>query len=256
MALFIIGIGLNDEKDITVRGLELVKQADLVFLESYTSIMQVPTERLAAFYGKQVQPATRDLIENAAEGMIIAPAMAKNVVVLVPGDVTSATTHLDIIGRAQAHGIPVTVVHNTSIMTVIADTGLSLYKFGKTTSIPYPAPNFQPETYYDVMLDNKSIGAHTLMLLDLRPDIGKFMTVNDALVQLMGISARRKKKGFDEDTLVVGCARLGTPTAHIACGPAKKLFAHNFGPPPHCLIVPGPLHFTEEEALSSFGMSR
>jgi diphthine synthase len=249
MALSIIGIGLNDEKDITVRGLELVKQADLVFLENYTSVMQVPVGRLAGFYGKEVKLASRDIIESGAEDWIIGPALAKEVVVLVPGDVTSATTHLDLISRAQRHGVPVTIIHNTSIMTAVADTGLSLYKFGKTTSIPYPQPGFNPETFYDVMLENRSIGAHTLMLLDLRPDLGKFMTVNEALVQLLGISAKRKKKGLDEDTMVVGCARLGTPTAHLAYGQVKRLFAHNFGPPPHCLIVPGPLHFTEEEAL-------
>jgi diphthine synthase len=38
MVLYLIGLGLGDAKDITVRGLEIVRQCDLVFLESYTSI--------------------------------------------------------------------------------------------------------------------------------------------------------------------------------------------------------------------------
>ena len=248
--LSIIGIGLNDEKDITVKGLDLIKTADLVFLESYTSIMQVSTDRLAQFYGKTIELADRAVVENEAEEKNLKPAMHKHVVVLVPGDPTSATTHTDLVSRAQQHGIPVTVVHNTSIMTVIADTGLSLYKFGKTTSVPYPSPGFNPETFFDVIVQNVSIGAHTLLLLDLRPNEHKFMTVNEALVQLMGVSARRKSN-LDENTKVIGCARLGTPNAHIVYGPIKKLFGHDFGPAPHCLIVPGPLHFTEEDALKS-----
>ena len=34
--LYIIGIGLSDEKDITVKGLEAVKKSDEIFLETYT----------------------------------------------------------------------------------------------------------------------------------------------------------------------------------------------------------------------------
>lgn len=37
--LYIIGLGLNDEKDITVKGLEAIQKCDAVFLEAYTSIL-------------------------------------------------------------------------------------------------------------------------------------------------------------------------------------------------------------------------
>lgn len=36
---YIIGVGLGDVKDITVRGLEIVRKAKRVYLESYTSIL-------------------------------------------------------------------------------------------------------------------------------------------------------------------------------------------------------------------------
>lgn len=39
MVLFIIGLGLGDEKDITVRALEAVRKCEFVFLEYYTSIL-------------------------------------------------------------------------------------------------------------------------------------------------------------------------------------------------------------------------
>ena len=45
--LYFIGLGLGDEKDISVRGLEIVKKCKLVFLEKYTSILQVDAKRCA-----------------------------------------------------------------------------------------------------------------------------------------------------------------------------------------------------------------
>lgn len=39
--LYLIGLGLSDEADITVRGLAIVKKATRVYLEAYTSILLV-----------------------------------------------------------------------------------------------------------------------------------------------------------------------------------------------------------------------
>lgn len=44
--LYLIGLGLSDEKDITVRGLEVVRSAARVYLEAYTSILLVDKEIL------------------------------------------------------------------------------------------------------------------------------------------------------------------------------------------------------------------
>ena len=49
--LYVVGLGLGDEKDITVNGLEAVKKCERVYLEAYTSILGVPKERLEALYG-------------------------------------------------------------------------------------------------------------------------------------------------------------------------------------------------------------
>ena len=46
--LYLIGLGLGDAKDITVKGLEIVKSAKQVFLESYTSILSVGKESLVS----------------------------------------------------------------------------------------------------------------------------------------------------------------------------------------------------------------
>ena len=39
--LYLVGLGLGDAKDITVKGLEIVQDADFVFLEGYTSVLCV-----------------------------------------------------------------------------------------------------------------------------------------------------------------------------------------------------------------------
>ncbi len=39
--LYLIGLGLSDETDITVKGLAIVRSAARVYLEAYTSILLV-----------------------------------------------------------------------------------------------------------------------------------------------------------------------------------------------------------------------
>lgn len=46
MPLFFIGLGLGDERDITVRGLEAVKGCQRVFLDAYTSVLGVDKSKL------------------------------------------------------------------------------------------------------------------------------------------------------------------------------------------------------------------
>lgn len=47
--LYMIGLGLADETDITVKGLNIVKAAERVYLEAYTSILLVDKEKLVWF---------------------------------------------------------------------------------------------------------------------------------------------------------------------------------------------------------------
>lgn len=46
--LYLVGLGLGDAKDITVKGLEIVRAAHTVFLESYTSILSVDKAALVS----------------------------------------------------------------------------------------------------------------------------------------------------------------------------------------------------------------
>lgn len=248
MTLYIIGIGLSTEKDITVKGLELVKKCDKVYLENYTSLLQCSIQDLEKFYGKKVILADRTASEQG-DIKIIEEAKKKNVAFLVVGDPFSATTHIELFKLAKEKKVPVQVVHNASILTAVGITGLQLYKFGRVTSIPFIEDHPQLETPYNVLKENQEQGLHTLFLLDLKPDQKKFMTVNQALEILEKIESRKKENLVKKDTLVIGCARLGSEDAMIIAGLLEKVKKQEFGKAPHCVIFPGKMHFIEKEFL-------
>ena len=248
MTLYLIGLGLADEKDITVKGLEAIKSCQKIYLENYTSLLQCSKEDLEKFYGKKITLATREISEQGAE-KIVEEAKESNVAFLVIGDALAATTHIELFRLAKEKEIQVKVIHNTSILTVIGVTGLQLYKFGKITSIPFPEKVPGIEAHYNIIKDNKRRGLHTLCLLDIEAEQNKFMTIKEALNILEKIEKKRKENILTPDTLVIGCARLGSDSADIKSGPLDKIKEFSFGPPPHCLIIPGELHFLEEEVV-------
>ncbi|MBT6995438.1 diphthine synthase [Candidatus Woesearchaeota archaeon] len=242
MALFMIGIGLNDEKDITVKGLELVKSADIVYLESYTSTLNVPISNLEEFYGKKVILADREIVENGVD-KILEEASSKNVAFLVIGDVFSATTHAGMLMDAKEKGVSVEIVHNTSILNVVTETGLFLYQFGKITSIPFNYSDVKVPV--DVFNDNYEKGYHTLFLFDLNPSEKKFLKVSEVSKYLI-------LKGISGDLICVGCARMGGVDQEIKVSKLKDFVDFRFEKTPQCLIIPGKMHFLEEEFLERF----
>jgi len=134
--LYIIGLGLGDEKDITVKGMEAIQKSELIFLESYTSMLGVSKEKLEEYYGKEIIEADREKVEQFSDD-IIEHAKTKVVAFLVVGDPFGATTHIDFILRARSKNVKVEVIHNASIMNAIGCTGLYLYNFGRTISIVF-----------------------------------------------------------------------------------------------------------------------
>src|SRR3989344_5287994 len=184
MTLNLIGIGLSTEKDITVKGLEIVKKCDKVYLENYTSLLQCFFSDLEKFYGKKIILADRATAEQKDEE-IVKEAKNKEIAFLIVGDPFSATTHIELFKLAKEKKVPVQVIHNASVLTAVGITGLQLYKFGKVTSIPFLEDHPNLETPYNVLKENQQQGLHTLFLLDLKPDQQKFMTVNQALEILL-----------------------------------------------------------------------
>jgi len=251
MTLYLIGIGLNDEKDISIKGLEIVKKADFIYLENYTSKLNIPINYLEKLYNKKIILADRELVEVNAEKTILQQAKTKEVAFLVVGDVFSATTHMDLYFRAKKMAVKTLVVHNASVLTAVGITGLQLYKFGKTTSIPFENQNI--EVPYDVLKSNQKNNLHTLFILDLKPNSNDSLPVTDAIRYLLKVELKRGERIFTDNTSCIGCTKLGSLDQIIRAGKAKELLRYNFKNGMHCLIVPAnKLHFMEEEALNLY----
>jgi diphthine synthase len=249
MTLYLIGLGLSTEKDITLRGLELIKTCDIIYLENYTSLLQTSLESLEQQYQKKIILADRKTAEQLDE-KIVEEAKTMNVAFLIIGDPVAATTHIELFKLAKEKNINVQIIHNASILTAIGTTGLQLYKFGKITSIPFIEDVPLLETPYLIYRENNLLNTHTLFLLDLKPEQKKFMTINKALEILESIEKKKQENIIKKDTLVIGCARLGCENYLIKAGPLEKIKQFDFGLPPYCLIIPAKnLHFIEKEML-------
>uniref|UniRef100_A0A8C5K6G5 diphthine methyl ester synthase n=1 Tax=Jaculus jaculus TaxID=51337 RepID=A0A8C5K6G5_JACJA len=123
--LYLIGLGLGDAKDITVKGLDVVRGCSRVYLEAYTSVLTVGKEALEEFYGRSLILADREEVEQEAD-TILKGADVSDVAFLVVGDPFGATTHSDLILRATKLGIPYRVIHNASIMNAVGCCGLQV----------------------------------------------------------------------------------------------------------------------------------
>ncbi|MBI2041071.1 MAG: diphthine synthase [DPANN group archaeon] len=242
--LYLIGLGL-DWKDLSLKALEALHKCDDAYIESYTSLSNYTILQLEKLIGKKIKVLDRKKTEE--EMPYLKFAHIKDTAVLIHGDPLSATTHFEILAEAKKKKIETTVIHAPSVFTAIAETGLSLYRFGKVASIPILEKNFQPESFFDILKENLSIGAHTLFLLDLRPDENRFLQIKDAIKVLTEINVKRNENVFTENTFVIACARLGTTTSLIKSGTAAEIAKINFGESPYCLIVPARLNHKEEE---------
>jgi diphthine synthase len=242
--LTFVGLGLYDEKDITVKGLDAIRAADTVFAEFYTSPLGGKTVgKMEERYGKQIVLLDRSDIEEHAEENILKLAKHQNVVLLSGGDAMIATTHVDLRLRAIDRGIETRVIHAPSISSAVAGLcGLQNYKFGKSTTVSPPYKEVISEVPYETVRANKERGLHTLLYLDLS------MRISDALKLLEAVEEKRDEEMLKK-SVFVGIARAGSDMPVVKADYLEALKRYDFGALPHVLVVAGELHFLEKEAL-------
>ncbi|XP_013135667.1 PREDICTED: diphthine methyl ester synthase [Papilio polytes] len=264
---YLIGLGLGDAKDITVRGLEIIKKCDKVLLEGYTSILTVGKEALEEYYGRPLILADRELCESNIDETL-KEAKLKDIALLVVGDPLGATTHTDMLLRAKQFGVESQIIHNASIMNAVSCCGLQLYSFGETISIPFWTDSWKPDSFFEKILENYSRNLHTLCLLDIKVKEPteesltkkvrqymdpKFMTVRDAAKQLVQIVDNKPETGITRESLAVGLSRVGAPDQRIAVMSLEKMLHLDLGPPLHSLVIPASkLHPLELDYLEQF----
>ena len=154
-------------------------------------------------------------------------------------------------------------------MNAIGCCGLQLYNYGQTVSIVFFTPSWRPDSFYDKIKQNQQLGLHTLCLLDIKVkeqseenmargrkifEPPRFMTVGQAIEQLLEVEQRRKEGLYGPQTVAVGMARLGAETQQVVCGSFEELASVDFGAPLHCLVIPGHMHFLESDMLRQFAL--
>ena len=242
-----VGLGLNDEKGMSLEGLEEARRSGAVYAEFYTNSMTgLDLGRLEALVGKKVQILDRKNLEDDGGREIIRIAQDRSVVLLVPGDPMIATTHVSLRLSFAKQGIRSRIIHAASIMSAVCGaTGLQSYKFGKAITIPYDDP--LPPSVIDTISDNRSRGLHTLLLLDVKADRDRQLTIPGAIEKIA-----RARTDMNE-MLVVGAARVGAWDEKVRAAKMRRLIQEDFGETPHSMVAVGKLHFVEAEALKVIG---
>ena len=266
--LYLIGLGLSHESDITVRGLETVKKCSRVYLEAYTSILMAANqETLESYYGREIILADRELVESGSDE-ILKDADTEDIAFLVVGDPFGATTHTDLVLRARELGIKVETIHNASIMNAVGACGLQLYQFGQTISLVFFTDSWKPDSFYNKIMENRKIGLHTLILLDIKVkeqsienmargrliyEPPRYMDIATAASQLIEIEEMRLEQAYTENTPCVAILRLGAPTQSFKAGTLKELSEYDYGEPLHTMVMLGrQVHDLELEYLYQF----
>ncbi len=235
--LVLAGMGVHDCMDTSLKAVEACKKADAVYAELYTSRIE-DFDRLKGVIGREIKILERSDLEEGAK-RLIEEARDRDVVLLVPGDPMVATTHSALRLEAEKAGVRVKVIHGSSIASAICVTGLQFYRFGKTATVSWPLGSRVSRYPVDVIRQNWSVNAHTLLLLDLNPP----MRVPDAVDLLF-------KAGM-EDWFAVALSDAGGEN-EMRCDRLSRLKDFR-GEGLHSLaVLARTLHFMEYEYLRVF----
>ncbi len=245
--LWFVGLGISGVDSISVSTQKLLKQADIVYMEQFTSpISKSDTAKIKKLAKSKLKIAKRWMVEDGTE--ILKNAKKKKVVLLAYGDPYIATTHIELRVRAIHEKIKTQTVHAASSLTsLVGEAGLHYYKIGKIVTIMSELKSMT--TPYYVIYKNLIEGNHTLLLLEYNQDAEFFLEPKNALNALLETEKEQKRKVIHPSTFVIVASRIGFQNQEVTSGKISTLKKIDFGKPPHTIIIPGKLHFTESDAL-------
>jgi diphthine synthase len=155
-------------------------------------------------------------------------------------------------------------------MSAIGSTGLQLYNFGQTVSMVFFTDSWKPSSFYDRIKENRNIGLHTLVLLDIKVkeqsmenlargrkiyEPPRYMTVAQCASQMLEIEEIRAEGVYGPDSLAIGVARVGAESQHMAAGSLQELTMVDMGPPLHSLVLLGRrTHDLERDFIREFAV--
>lgn len=224
--LYMIGLGL-DNNEITQKGLNALEDVEKAYAEFYTNTANINLETLPA----KIEVLEREDVEQ--EDKILESAEKTDTAFLVSGDPLTATTHYDIKHRAEEKGLDVKVIHAPSIFTSIAETGLNVYKFGRTVTLPREG---EPESIKKYIEKNDSIGLHSLVLLDIDYD------GSEAAEKLINL-------GLESSREALLVERANHEDMSVDASTLENISNSDLDATPHSIILTGEKSFKEEEFI-------
>jgi diphthine synthase len=240
--LWFVGIGISGSNSISLETQKILEKADIVFLEQFTSpIGKSDLAKLKKLTKGEFRIAKRWMVEDGSE--ILKNAKKKKVVLMSYGDPYIATTHIELRTRAIAEKIKTYSIHAASSLTsMIGECGLHHYKIGRVATL-MDDPKSITTPYY-VIYKNLIEGNHTILLLEYNQDADFFLEQKKVLSFLIDT---------EKDTFVIIASRIGFKSQSIVAGKISSLKKIDVGKPPHTIVIPGHLHFTESDALTVLG---
>lgn len=249
--LYIVGAGLSPDL-VTLRGFRVLRGCDIVFMDSYTSMLS--NSDLEGVIGRGIHRLRRVDLEERFEEVLFKPILqGLNVALLVPGNPLDATTHVSLIVEAHRRNIAFEVIPAPGIVpNALSMAGLMVYKIGRIATITYPKHGVLSEHPYDVVKDNDLRNLHTILLLELDVENNVVMSIRDAVDILLKLEELRMENVISRGRMAVAVSGLGGPNQRICFNSLEGLRRLPEHRGPHTLVITSPrLHFMEEEALKA-----
>jgi len=247
--LVFVGLGLGDQGP-SLGALEAIRESEAAYVDNYTSppspqvlkIVEEQTKRRLVEVGREFVEDGKEILERSKDS---------KVVLAVQGDPMIATTHNDLRARAASRGIQTRVVYGATVAAAAASaSGLHYYKFGGTITFTMESASLHQEVYHRVHR-NLLAGQHTLILLEFDLVKQKGAEPGFVIERLLEAERNFKREVVSEKSLVLVLSRLGREDEGASGGSMGRLKLEAFGKAPHCVVVPGKLHFSEEEVLEA-----
>lgn len=250
MTLYFVGIGISGTQSITEQARKAIASSGTVYAERFTSPIpdeeMTELEKIAKEGGAKFKLAPRWMVEDGRQ--ILEQATKEDVTLVCFGDPYVATTHIELRTRAIAQKTETKTVHGASALTsMVGECGLHQYKVGRTSTVT----SHEASTPYGILYENLQRGCHTVLLLEYDQDGGKFLDPAKALESLLEIEKQGGRGAATPQTFVLVASRIGRKNQSIVGGTIESAIKSDFGEPPHSIIVPGTLHFTESDAITA-----
>lgn len=247
--LWFIGLGLEGIDGSSPYTLKILKKAKAVYYENFTSPLPKREQaKIKKIAGKRFRLAPRWLVEDGKT--ILAEAKKNSVVLLAYGDPYIATTHIELRTRAALEKIRTGTVHAASaIPSLVGECGLQYYKVGRPVTIMRDTKSWS--TVYYTIYENMVKGLHSILILEYDSSANFFLDPKDGISSLFFSENQQRRNVISSSTFGIVASRIGAKNQKITAGRLENLAGKDFGRPPHTIIIPGRMHFTELDALKT-----